>query len=89
VNPGDSLEGRKVAEVFITAAEVFIGRAGKFNHYQEGERREGRSCHTCIRRRFSFPYTCEDGWPLLSKGPWEDRGATCLNWSDNPQCQVD
>lgn len=83
-----------MSEEVITAAELFIGRAQKFNRYQEGEGVEGRSCHSCIRRRLSFPYTCDDGWPIHAprvdgRSTWVDRGATCINWTDDPSCRVD
>lgn len=83
-----------MAEETINAAQYFTGRAQKFNHYQEGESREGQSCHTCIRRRFSHPYTCNDGWPIRAPwkdghSTWEDRGATCINWTTDPKCRVD
>jgi hypothetical protein len=83
-----------MAKETVTAADVFAGRARKFNHYQEGERREGQSCSTCVRRRFSHPYTCGDGWPINApweggRSTWEDRGATCINYSDDPKCRVD
>lgn len=68
--------------------DVFIGRARKFNRYIEGEHKENQSCRTCVRKHFSFPYTCNDGWPMGDPN-WIDKGATCINWSDNANCQID
>lgn len=68
--------------------QVFIGRAKKYNQFSQGENKEGQSCRSCIRKHFSFPYTCNDGW-ATGDPKWVDRGASCINWSDNPQCQVD
>ena len=62
--------------------DIFIGRARKFNQYSQGEVKEGCTCKTCIRKHFSYPYTCNDGWE-------KDRGSTCINWNDNKNCQVD
>ena len=44
------------------------------------------NCHTCIRKQFSFPYTCNEGWKLMHK---ERGGAGCVNWSDSSRCRVD
>ena len=62
--------------------DIFIGKAKKFNQYSQGEPCETQSCKSCIRKHFSYPYTCNDGWQ-------EDKGFTCINWSDDKQCQVD
>ena len=67
--------------VSMDIKRLLIGRAKKFNQYSEGETTEGRSCKNCIRKNFSYPYTCNDGWQA-------DKGATCINWTDNPRCQV-
>lgn len=66
----------------INFAEIQKGKAKKYNHYQKGDKVEGHSCETCLRRQFSHPWTCQDGWN-------EDRGSTCLNWTDNPTGPVD
>jgi hypothetical protein len=66
----------------ITAADLFVGLAAKYNHYQESDQHNpDHSCHTCLRRQFSYPYTCNDGWPCGDPG-WQDRGVNCLNWTD-------
>ena len=67
----------------ITIKDVFIGKARKYKDYQEAERTEGRKCISCIRWRFSYPYTCND-YDMYSA-----KGETCLNWSDDPKCRVD
>lgn len=68
--------------------QIFAGRARKYNQFSEGERKEGQSCKTCIRKHFSFPYTCNDGWPMGDKD-WADRGVSCINWSNTSDCKVD
>jgi hypothetical protein len=73
----------------IKPKDIFIGRARKYNHFERASAATpGRSCSTCVRRTFSFPYTCSDGWPA-GDPQWKDRGAECLNWTDNPKCDVD
>jgi len=63
--------------------DIFIGKAQKYNHFTEAPKcDEGHSCVTCLRRQFSFPYTCKDGWK-------EDRGKRCMNWTDDPKAPVD
>lgn len=68
--------------------DAMIGRAKKFNQYNKGEFVASQSCKTCIRKHFSFPYTCNDGWPMGDSN-WKDQGATCINWSNKSDCQVD
>jgi hypothetical protein len=74
--------------------DVFIGKAQKYNHYQENiaaidyNFEKEHSCKTCIRKHFSYPYTCNDGWPCGDSG-WKDHGATCINWTDDKHCKVD
>lgn len=69
--------------------DIFIGRARKYNHFEEMEEETPtHSCHTCVRRQMSYPYTCHDGWPMGDKG-WKDRGPRCLNWTDQGGAPVD
>jgi hypothetical protein len=74
--------------------DVFMGKARKYNHYEEGslpidhDFNKEHSCGTCIRKHFSFPYTCNDGWPM-GESTWRDRGSKCINWTDNSKCEVD
>ena len=63
--------------------DVFIAKARKYNHYQEGEHASGRNCKTCVRWQFSYPYTCKD-CDFRS-----DKGASCINWTDDKNCPVD
>ncbi len=66
----------------ISLADIFIGRARMFNHYQPGESNFlTHSCISCIRRQFSFPETCNDGWPM-GNAEWKDQGPSCINWID-------
>lgn len=71
----------------ITLADVVIGMARKYNHYEESEERIiGRTCQMCVRRRFSYPYSCNDGWPCGNQNWNGTKGETCLNWSDTSDC---
>jgi len=61
-------------------ADMFVGIARKKNHFEDqGFAVLAHSCHSCIRKHFSFPYTCNDGWPVGERD-WIDRGSHCLNW---------
>jgi hypothetical protein len=61
-------------------AELFIGMARKYNHFEDqGFEDQNHSCKSCIRKHYSFPETCNDGWPMGGSN-WEDRGSRCLNW---------
>lgn len=68
--------------------EVIAGRARRFNQYSQGEENTNQSCKTCIRKHFSFPYTCNEGWPM-GDSKWVDKGSTCINWSNSRDCKVD
>lgn len=69
--------------------EVFIGRARKYNHFtDQGEEIAGHACANCVRRQFSFPWTCDNGWPV-GDPQWVDRGSRCLNWTDKGDAAVD
>lgn len=67
---------------------IFIEKAKKYNRYVETERHEGRSCATCVRKHFSYPWACEDGWAFYRNGKVA-KGETCLNWTDKKDCEVD
>jgi hypothetical protein len=65
----------------IGLADVFVGMARKYNHFQLVETAVAeRGCKNCVRRQFSYPDTCNDGWPLGSPA-WVDRGSVCGNWT--------
>lgn len=68
--------------------EVIVRRAKRYNQYSQGKCNSNQSCRTCIRKHFSFPYTCNDGWPIGDSN-WEDRGSTCINWTNKSDCKVD
>ena len=69
--------------------KIFRGRAQKYNHYQESSMSSSNhSCSNCMRRLFSYPYTCNDGWPCGDSN-WVDRGINCLNWTDDKKAEVD
>jgi hypothetical protein len=63
--------------------DVFIGKARKYNQYQETICTSGRKCINCQRWRFSYPYTCSD-FDMYSQ-----KAETCLNWTDDKNCEVD
>ena len=70
--------------------DIFIARAGKYNHFEDqGSVQPEHSCHGCIRRQLGYPYTCNDGWPIYAPGRWEDRGPHCLNWTNDSRAPVD
>lgn len=46
------------------------------------------ACANCVRRQFSYPWTCNDGWPMGER-TWRDRGARCANWTDQGNAPVD
>jgi hypothetical protein len=69
--------------------DTFIGRARKYNHFQDsGQEIAARSCLNCIRKQFSFPYTCDEGWDNY-RARQEAKGARCLNWTDRGDAPVD
>lgn len=74
--------------------EVFKSQAKKYNQFQESnlpidnDFQCEHSCKTCIRKHFSYPYTCNDGWPLGNIN-WIDRGSKCINWTNDFQCKID
>ena len=74
--------------------DIFLGKARKYNHYEEGnlpvdyDFEKEHSCRTCIRKHFGYPYSCNDGWPM-GEPTWKDRGAKCINWTDDSHCEVD
>lgn len=69
--------------------DVFVTRAQKFNHFEEQDTEQpAHSCHNCVRRQFSYPWTCNDGWPI-GNPQWRDRGNRCANWTDQGNARVD
>lgn len=76
--PKDSRSG----DSLLSIEQAFLGMARKYNHFSEGSAESSeRKCSNCVRRQFSFPDTCNDGWPLGSS-TWVDRGAKCINWTE-------
>jgi hypothetical protein len=71
--------------------DALIAKAAKYNRFADACNivpKEGRSCKTCMRRHFSYPYTCNDGWPC-GDPKWRDNGPYCRNWTDDPKAPVD
>lgn len=69
--------------------EVVKGRAKKYNHYLDRRfSTKDHSCKTCLRKQFSYPWNCSDGWPC-GNPKWEDKGDTCLNWTVQSNAPVD
>lgn len=69
--------------------DIFKGNAQKYNHYSQTNEQNGQKCENCIRKHLSYPYTCNDGWKFITSNEGRGRGSTCLNWTDNKQCDVD
>lgn len=69
-------------------AEVFKGKARKYNNYQQTECTKGRKCRNCIRWRFSFPYTCNDYDIYGANERDYNKAETCLNYSEDSHCEV-
>lgn len=73
----------------IDIKDVFIGRAQKYNHFDDaGVETAGRDCRSCVRKQFSYPYTCDDGWTFY-RASEENKGARCRNWTDQGNAKVD
>ena len=69
--------------------KTFVGLAKKYNHFEDkGFETPTHSCHVCLRKHFSYPYTCNDGWHD-GNSQWKDLGSRCLNWTDNKHTKVD
>jgi hypothetical protein len=72
----------------IAVTSVYINRAKKYNQYSEGLYQAGHCCQNCLRKHFSYPYTCNDGFPCGDLS-WTDRGCYCINWTNDKNCKVD
>ena len=80
----------KKLKTFLKTGDIFIGKARKYNRYIETDRHEGCSCVPCVRKHFSYPWTCADGWEFYRNGKEAvEKGETCLNWTDKMDCEVD
>lgn len=60
-------------------------RTGRFS--DNGEVIEGRSCTKCKRKYYSYPYSCNDGWPFscpdgMSILEWFQKAEKCLNYEE-------
>jgi hypothetical protein len=64
----------------MSLKEFFIREgARKAGFLDSGVEVPKRSCQNCIKRVQSYPYNCNDGWPL-GNPKWQDRGNRCANW---------
>jgi hypothetical protein len=73
----------------MDAKQIFIGLAQRYNRYVPGDVvTPGRTCDNCVRKQYSYPYTCDDGWDKRRNGTAGD-GARCLNWTDRGDAKVD
>jgi hypothetical protein len=72
-------------------AQAIIRSARDYKGYTpQGFVVEEHTCHNCIRKQFSFPYTCDDGWDNLRSHPeYGVQGQRCANWTDTSKCRVD
>lgn len=73
----------------LNIAEVFKGRAKKYNSYQETNNTKGLRCINCVRWRFSYPYTCGDYDIWGSNERDYNKAETCLNYNEDSKCEVD
>ena len=69
--------------------DIYKGKATKYNCYIEGDKQEEHSCNTCVRKYFSYPYTCKNGWIFIREGEAQEKGETCINWTECMDCKVD
>lgn len=58
-------------------------RTGRF--LDSGKVIKGRSCLVCKRRFYSYPYSCNEGWPYLAPNgmstfEWFQKAEKCLNF---------
>lgn len=49
---------------------------------------KNRSCTDCKRRYYSYPYSCNDGWPInapdgMTTFEWLQKAERCINFEDN------
>lgn len=71
------------------AKDYFVMRAKKYNHYDQCETvNNNNRCADCMRRKLSYPYTCNDGWPCGDEN-WVDKGKDCNNFTTDSNCAVD
>ena len=57
-----------------TLKSFFIAEANRYNHYIESEtENQDKKCRHCIRKRYSYPNGCKDGWNHPNK-------TGCLNY---------
>jgi len=66
--------------------DIFIGKAQKYNHYEETFCTPGRKCDNCIRWKLSYPYTCKDYSKIRHDKYYTE---TCLNYTEDKRCPVD
>ena len=66
--------------------DILINKAKKYNTFQTKPEfyKKDQSCRTCIRKHFSYPYTCDYGWDKE-----KDHGPECINWTNDRNCKVD
>ncbi len=48
--------------------------------------KEGRLCTTCKRKYYSYPYSCNDGWPFSAPDgtttkEWFQKAERCVNFT--------
>lgn len=73
----------------IEKQDIFIGKARKYNRYiDSGTVNKERSCISCKRKHYSYPWTCDDGWVFYQRKLADEKGSRCLNWC-NRDCEID
>lgn len=60
-------------------ADLFTRQARRFGRYEAGGP-EANTCVSCVRKRFSFPGTCNDGWDRWRKRAQGGDPGGCVNW---------
>ena len=57
----------------MSLKDYFISDANKYNHYIESLKNSDKKCKDCVRKHYSYPDCCKEGWDHLNK-------TGCLNF---------
>lgn len=64
----------------LETENFFIIKGRLENSYKKSDtENNSNSCNKCMRRYYSYPDTCNDGWQM-GDSSWIDRGSTCMNF---------
>ena len=53
--------------------DYFIAESNKYNHFTSSDVNSNNKCKDCVRKHYSYPDCCNDGWENLNK-------TGCLNF---------